>query len=266
MTGRPATTWGTSITPGNNTFPAYTEILGNTAYDCFGIAIFVHTIGSSGAAKDMLLTIGIDHTGGTTYTSCEISNLMCSSAGTLVTGGIWYYFPLYIPEGSAIAAKMSCSNATVGTGRVGVILYGRPTRPELVRAGSYVDSFGATTASSRGTTITAGTASEGSWTEMTSGTTTRSYWWFQCGWGSFDISLGAAIYAMDLSIGDASNKEIVFEDALICNAGTTEQVVKPYVPLDYTCDIRDGQRIYVRLQCSTTADTDLTMMAYALGG
>lgn len=266
MTGRPATTWGTSITPGNNTFPAYTEILGNTAYDCFGIAIFVHTIGSSGAAKDMLLTIGIDHTGGTTYTSCEISNLMCSSAGTLVTGGIWYYFPLYIPEGSAIAAKMSCSNATVGTGRVGVILYGRPTRPELVRAGAYVDNFGATTASSRGTTITAGTASEGAWTEMTSGTTTRSYWWFQVGWGSFDISLGSAIYAMDLSVGDATNKELVIEDHLIINAGTTEQVVKPFIPGEPTCDVKDGQRIYVRLQCSTTVDTDLSMMAYALGG
>jgi len=38
LTNRPAANWGTSITPGNNTFPAYAEILGDTAlFGEFGV-------------------------------------------------------------------------------------------------------------------------------------------------------------------------------------------------------------------------------------
>lgn len=267
MTGRPAQSWGSVINPGNNTFSTYNEILGNTAYECFGIAIVAHNVGVSTLAKDALLTLGFDHAGGTSYTDNTISNLLVSHAGSLAWGGVWYYFPLYIPAGTAIAARGSTNNATVGQINVGVILYGRPTRPELVRAGAYVDTFGANTAASNGTTVTSGTTSEGSWTEMTSGTTTRPYWWFQTGFGANDSSLGSVLYGMDLAVGDASNKEVVFENVLSCSGGSTEQLCRPLLPSEaYTCDIPEGQRIYTRMQCSGTADSSLSMCAYALGG
>ena len=47
---------------------------------------------------------------------------------------------------------------------------------ELVRSGAYVDTFGAVTATSKGTDIVPGTASESAWLSL--GTNiTRDYWW-----------------------------------------------------------------------------------------
>lgn len=267
-TGRPSTTWGTSISTTQNAYGSYTEIISDTAYETFFMVIGVFDVASSGANKNCLVTIGIDHSGGTTYTDVEINHLMCASAAPWTVGGRWYSFPLYVPAGSAIAGKASVDNATPGTCRVAMYLYGRPSRPELVSCCKYVDTFGATTGSSSGTSITSGTASEGSWTEMTSSTTTKPYWWFQMGMGSSDISLTQLVYGMDLSVGDATNKEIVFEDHLWVNNGTAEQVhtFGGGVLDQYICPVPDGQRIYARLQCSGTADSSLSMIAYAAGG
>lgn len=268
MTGRPSTTWGTSLTPGQNTFPAYAQILAATAYDTFGISILIHSVYSTGGeARDILVTIGIDHAGGTTYTDCVISSLLATCAGTPLFGGVCYYFPLYIPAGSTIAAKASVNNVTVRTVRVGVELFGRPTHPELVRAGSYVDTFGAVTASSCGTTITSGTTNEGNWTEVTTGNTTKPYWWWQVGWGSNDSSLTAVMYSLDVAYGTAGAEEIVIPGQPHLSSGTAEQMNQPQIPsVYYFNEVDAGRRIYVRMQCSGTADSSLSTIVYALGG
>lgn len=267
LTGRPASAWGTSLTPGNNSFPAYTEILSDIAHECFAIEIFINSQDNNSIARNLLVTIGIDHSGGTTYTDCEINYLLGTGATSyLLGGGISYYFPLYVPAGSAIAAKASVNNATVGTCRVGVKLSGRPTDPELVRAGAYVDTFGAVTASSQGTSITSGEASDGAWTEMTSGITTKPYWFFQLGMGCSDTTMTDLGYRSDLSIGDASNKEIFATD-LIFNSSGRESLTNYLQPIhNYICDIPLGQRIYTRMQCTGTPDSNLSNIVYALGG
>lgn len=267
MTGRPSSTWGTQLTPGNNTYPAYTEVLSDTAFDCYGIEITIHSNLYTGEARDLIVKIGIDHAGGTTYTDNEILHLLATNCSTPPFGAKRYYFPLYIPAGSAIAASASVNHATVRTVYVGVRLFGRPTRPELVRAGRYVDTFGAVEASSRGAAITSGTTSEGSWTEVTSGNTTRPYWFWQVGWGANDLSLGGVFYAMDVAFGSAGAEEIVLSDILHLSSGTAEQAVFP-LPNLFACvgEVGIGKRIYVRMQCSGTADSNLSTIVYAMGG
>jgi hypothetical protein len=267
MTGRPSVTWGTVLTPGNNSFPAYAEILGNTAYACFGISIIIHSGAYTAEARDILVTLGFDHAGATTYTDNAIANLIATNCGTPLFGGVCYYFPLYIPEGTAIAASASVNNATVRTVYVGVELFGRPTHPELVRAGSYVDTFGAVTASSRGTTITSGTTNEGAWTEVTGGATTKPYWWWQVGWGANDSSLTAVMYSMDVGYGGVGTEELVIQGQLHTSSGTAEQVVSPMLASPYyTNEVGVGGRIYARMQCNGTVDSNLSTIVYALGG
>ena len=267
MTGRPSVTWGTQLTPAQNSYPAYAEILADTAYETFGIEIFIHSGAFSTEARDILVTIGLDHAGGTTYTDCEINNLIATNCGTPLFGGVRYYFPLYIPAGSAIAAKASVSHATVRSVYVGVRLFGRPTRPELVRAGSYVDTFGAVTAASDGTTITAGEANEGDWTEVTAGATTKPYWFWQVGWGANDASLTAVMYALDVGVGGVGTEELVIQDALHLSSGTVEQMNQPLQPLvGYFAEVGITQRVYVRMQCHGTPDSNLSTVVYALGG
>jgi len=268
MTGRPAAAWGTACASDQNTFPAFTEILPDTAYDTFGIMISLNSGLYAGEARDYLVKIGIDHSGATTYTNCTIPNLLATNAGAINNTGVWYYFPLYIPAGSALAASVSCSHATDRNMYVGVSLFGRPTHPELVRAGSYVDSFGAVTAASDGTTITSGTTDEGAWTEVTGASvTTKPYWWWQSGWGAADSSLTAVIYGMDVAVGSAAAKEIIFQDQLKYNAGTAEQSAQSFLPCHcHVAEVATGVLIYSRFQCSGTVDSNLSTIVYALGG
>ncbi len=258
--------WGTSITPGNNSFPAYAEILGNTAYETFYLEIFLSAFRASTLAKNALVTIGIDHSGGTTYTDQEILYLLASSAAAPSYGGVTYRFPLFIPAGSALAAKASVNNATVGTGYVGVRLYGQPTAPEVMRYGTYIESWGETTASSSGTSVTPGTASEGAWVDLSGGNTTRPYWWWQCGWGSNDASLINNIYVLDVGVGDGTTKELAIRDEMHGNSGTLEEHWKrPEPDHAYVLDQPSGKTVYGRMQCNAS-DASITMMAYGLGG
>lgn len=260
------TAWGTSITPGNNSFPAYTEILSDTAYDTYYLEIFLSSFRSSGAARNALVTIGIDHSGGTTYTDQEILYLLASSAASAVYGGITYRFPLFIPAGSALAATASVNNATVGTGYVGVRLYGLPTAPEMIRYGTYIESWGETVASSAGTSVTPGTTSEGAWVDLSGGNTTRPYWWWQCGWGSNDASLVNNIYVLDVGFGDGTTKDLVIRDQMEGNSGTVEEHWRrPEPDHAYVYDAPSGKTVYGRMQCNAS-DAAISMMAYGLGG
>jgi hypothetical protein len=243
MTGRPVSNWGTLHTPGFNTYAPFTQILGPTAFDTYYMRIIFNSCYISGAAQDTIAIIGIDYSGGTTYTDLQIQHLLLSSAGTLLYHtGVIYDFPLYIPAGSTIAVRGS-QNKNPPTGfRTGITLYGRPTRPELVRTGSYVDTYGANPSTSSGTPIISGTTSEGVWTQIGS-TTTRSYWWFQTGLGCNDSTMTDNIYALDLAIGDTTNRMIIYENELIV-VGEDESVSRrPLLSNCYFNESAAGQRL-----------------------
>jgi len=268
LTGRPSSTWGTSITPGNNSFPAYVEILPDTAYMCCFLEVIAHSNFVAANARDTLLTLGFDFSGGTTYTDMEITNLLVSCVSTFSAGfGVGYQFPLLIPAGTAIAAKASINNATVGTLLVGIRLYGRPTRPELVRCGRSVTTYGATTASSSGTVVTPGTTSEGAWTELTPGSnTTKPHFFWQTGVGINDSTISVdRIYGHDLSYGDATNKEIISEDECISSVSSNEQMGRWLRPtIAHYCETPSGVRVYGRMQGSGALDSNLSMCAYGV--
>lgn len=265
LTTRPAAAFGTSITPGNNSYGSYTEILSDASVtkDCYGILININSIGAATTAKDSLTTIGIDPTGGTSYTDF-IPHLLSSCASTFAqgAGGHWYYFPLYIPAGTAIAAKGSVNNATVGTQRVAVWLYGAPLDPSSIIAGQGVEAIGAVTASSRGTTVTSGTTSEGSWTSL--GATTKQCFAWQHGMGVNDSSMtSGGIYTTDIGVGDGTNINIIEQDKRYFISSASEDLSGVLTPEAYF-PVASGQTIYGRMQCSGTADSALSMAAYGV--
>ena len=263
----PSLTPGTSITPGNNTFPAYAEILPNIAEDCYGIFIRTTGIGATGLSKNALLNIGCDVTGGTTFTTI-ISSLMVSNAATgaatLGATGVDYYFPLYIPAPSALAAQISVNNATVGTARVYVQLHGKPQYAERCKFGMKVDSFGAVAASSKGTDVTPGnTGAEGTWVAL-SGTLDNNYFWWQLGAGINNATITNLAYHWDIARGDGTTKNIIVENEM-CITGTNENMSMPLSNVnDYQHEAGVGEIIYGRGTCSSTAGTSWSMMAYGV--
>lgn len=267
---RPASTWGASVTPAQNaTSGTYSTVISGSSVteDVYAIEIFVHGIAVSTAATDSLTTIGIDPAGGTSFTD-YIPNLLTSYAGTLgntLGYGLTYFFPLWIKAGTSIGARGSINRGTVGTQRVVVRLYCRPSRPDLLRVGTFVRSFGADTASSCGTAVTAGTTSEGSFTQLGSAIASADHelWFWNVACAPLNLAaMSNAQVVADLGIGDASNKKIAIYDQIIA----TDSVEANYASYRgaYTTGVA-GDLVYARAQ-SSVATTSFSAIAYGVGG
>lgn len=258
---------GTSITPGiNDALGSYTEIISDTLLtsDAFGIWLCFSTNASSAQARPSLVNIGADPAGGTSYSDIITDlNAACAAVAAPMVG-LFYYFPLFIKAGTALAARARVGNATANTLRVACRLYCKPTRPEVLRCGRYVDSIGADTANSRGTLITPGVSSaEGSYTSL--GTLPRPAWWFQQGLSVDDSTMSTGWYTTDLAVGDVSNKDLLINNQHTYGSGS-EQLSSELVR---SCikDLPTGAELFSRASSSlATADSNVSVVAHALGG
>lgn len=266
---RPSANFGTSVTPGNNTKGSWAQLLAGAAvlYDVWEIWINIHGGQVSAAARDIIVDIGIDTAGGTSYT-VHIPDLIGSAAAFFSTGinavggGHTYYFPLYIPAGSSIAARASVNSATVGTVRAWVRLYGKPRFPELAPRGDKVVAYGITAASSRGTIVTPGTTSEGSYVSL--GTTSLDHWWWQLGMGVNDATTNPLWLTGDLAFGTVGTKVSLIEDECWLT-DTVEGIAKTNnVPAEYLRQVPSGSELFARAQCSGTLDAEYSMAAWGL--
>jgi hypothetical protein len=260
---RPAAGWGTVVTPGTApTKGAWAQVLtgANKNTETFGILIHINNAATSAATRNYHVDVGIDAAGGTSYT-VVIPDLLGGHAAPATIGGIFYYFPLYIPSGASVAVR-AAGNVTT-TFNVGVTVFGKPRRPDSVMAGQKVVAFGATAATATGTAVTAGTTAEGAYVQLGTATT-FPIWWWQCGMTCVDTTMTANAHAIDVATGDAANKDIVLQDVLSTFTAAEQITTLPAVfpGFDRTAT---GQLVYGRVQCSGTADTALSMMAYGLG-
>lgn len=257
----PTDLYGTSVTPGNNTKGSYAELIDGALvpYDVWLVRINFNSNAVSGAARDTIVDIGIDPTAGTSY-SVIIPDLLATSAGPYGLRSIDYWFPLHIPAGSSIAARASVNNGTVGTLRCWATLFGKPRHPELTWKGSKVEAIGIVSGSSRGTSVTPGTASEGSWTSL--GTVTKQAHWWEVGYGCNDGTMDAGNVVGDLSAGASAGGEIMLTEHQQWIADTSERMGKAG-PRGFARTVPAGYTIYGRLQQNST-DTNTSMAAYAV--
>jgi hypothetical protein len=262
-TTRPAAANGTAVTPGTGSEGSWAQLGSDLADDAFGILININSNSASSASRNTVVDIGIDEAGGTSYTE-RISNLLCGGAPAYSAGGsgAWYYFPLFIPAGSAVAAR---GQGTVATAfRVGAMFMQRPANPSMIRKGSFVETLGIS--GTAGTSITVGTTSDGSWTSV--GTLTNRCWWWQVGYqvSSADTSWAGNAIHLDVGVGDGSGggTVTVIQDLVVATL-TSEQMSNPPLTAGVEFDVPAGTGVYVRAQASGTGDA-CTMAVYALGG
>lgn len=265
---RPSTTsMGTSVTPGTApTFGGWTQVAtaANIVNDVYGVAICINNGASTVTIRNILMDLGVDNAGGTTYLT-KIPYLQGGNATTygLGSSGIWYYFPLYINRGSSIAVRAMGTTTTAFN--VMCYFYGQPRRMDTVRAGSYVEAFGFNTATAAGTAVTPGTTNEGAWTQLGSAATS-SYWWWQCGFNVADTTMSANILHADLAAGASTTvNKILFENQ-VWQTTAAEQTSCTFNVANAYNNVAVGDLIFGRLQCSGTADTGNAMIAYGLGG
>lgn len=265
---RPASPFGASITPGNNTYGTYVEVLSGAqlTHDVWELLIRFHDIDSSALAMDMLARVGVDTAGGTSYTTL-IDHLICTYAGPYSTGGhtgVEYKFKIHIPAGSSVAVQASANNATPIALRCSMIAFCDPDKPWALWKGTFVRTFGATPASSSGTVVTSGTVSEGAWTEL--GTLADTIFEWNVGMGVNDAAIATAdAYHMDLGVdtqGDVTPRVAILNQ----KQGLTTAEAASRSSMQGMFKGIAGDKVYGRLQCSATADSSLSMIAYGTGG
>lgn len=259
----PTSTQGATITPAQNAYGSYATVLGTPLVDpAYAIEIIVREIGVSGQDTSSLTTIGIDRAGGSSY-SDFINHLLTGNASGVGGGslGIKYRFPLFIPAGATLGAKGSINNATVGTQLVQVRLFCRPTRPDLVRCGQFVRTYGEDTANSRGTAVTFGNASEGAWTQVGTVADANLIAWAMAATPVGITTASNQRVHCDLGLGDASNKSefVVGHEVQLTNVEMVGQVC-----LAEYGKCGNGDLVYARGQ--GTAQTTWSCAAYAVGG
>ena len=258
----PSTTPGVALTPGTGAEGAYVELASaaNLAQDCYAIRLWVNAGNTTATIRDILLDIGVDPAGGTSYAQTQgISDLWVPQAAAAVSGGYFMDLPFFIKAGSSVGARAQSSAAT--TVRVAAWFYGRPAHPEFLPVAQYVEALGAS--GNGGTPVTCGnTAAEGAWTSI--GTTTRATWAWILETGHNVGTTTAQMYFFDLAwSNDATNYWPIITNQPHHNAGTAETTGSARRLV--FADVPAGATIYVRGSASGTAET-CEAIAHGFGG
>lgn len=270
---------GTSVTPATDAWGSWAEVFAAAAWpaeanDACGILIRVTDAGLGSATRGVLVSIGVDTAGGSSYTPIVTSDdgttesgLYCANGEANASGsggaGFEWYFPLAIARGSSIAARAAVSGAVLDAMRVEVTLCYAPSGP--VRVCRFIHAFGVDTATSSGTTVVPGTASDGAWTQIGAGAVGRSYWGCEFSLSVEDPTMANNATDVEVTAGDAANKRPSFVlDHMVRNT-STEFVLKQqaFTP----CEVVAGDLLYMRAQTGPNAlDTRYAGAVYLIGG
>jgi hypothetical protein len=241
---RPADTMGTALTASgsSHTLGSKTQLVAATSYEAEWCRVTFINSFVSATLTDQLCNIYIG-AGGSEVPL--IPNLQSGWAATVTTGvPTAYWFPLRIPRGSRISADLQ---ALIASDTVECLFeYGVSNGEHWV--GSGIEALGATTASSRGTSVTPGSGSEGSFATM--GTSTRRYRYLNVGiQGNNDTSYTAGSTSWD--IGSGSSVLQSMEEFM--SIGLAAESLSQWTPRGFSCDVPSGTSLQLRGQHSATS-------------
>lgn len=263
---RPASAMGTVITPSAtpNTYGVYSQVLPGASLtdDAYGIIINFNSAFQSANARDSLLTLGIDPAGGTSFADF-ILDLSAAAATSYLGIGVEYFFPVFFRANTSIGFKMQQNHATPATARAMVTMLCRPKIE--VRAGSYVRTFGADSANSRGALVVQGGASEGVWTPLGAPIADRELWFWEFGVGCNNATMAAAALHCDLGVGNGTDKKLILANGLAITSTTETFSKSDAASLGWGVGVA-GDNVYGRCQSSGAPDANFSMLAYGVGG
>lgn len=245
----PSATPGSTITASGtaHTKGSWTQLAANTDMTSDGRWIYLSIFGTfiSATQTDLLVDIGIDPAGGTSYTTV-IPNLIAGETANSLINSPAYLLPLYIPAGASVAAR-SQSNAASRTAKLLFKIFGGLSNPEVMPTTLYAENLGANTANSQGVSFTPGNAAWGSYTSL--GTTSLDLSWVQLGVQMSTATAGSDTTWIELAIGDGTNFRTLMRELYTQN--TAEQIMPVaktnlIVPRVSVPVIPAGSTLYVR--------------------
>ena len=237
-------TYGTTLTAGAaNVKGAVVELIAATPFDAHWIEVMA---GNPSTATAFAIDILI----GASTEAALIPDLSFHGRATGDGGGRWL-FPVFIPKGSRISARVGSFTADV-TCMVAVNLFNAGiTANGLATA---VTQYGTIT-NSRGPNLDPGAVAHTDVTVEMTAATVCDHHWIVLSVGNADIAYaGVTKFLIDVCIG-ASTETTILSDWPIGGAGTAD-VARPDLVCHIPAFVPKGSRLTVRARCSSTTDSD----------
>lgn len=256
----PSTTPGVAVTPGSGSKGSYVQLAAALANDVYFLRVWVNAGNTTATIRDILMDIGIDPAGGTSYAQTGgINNIFVPQASNAIASGRWLSFPLFIKAGSTVGVRGQANNTS--TFRVAIWFFGLPNNPHNIQVAQYSETIGVS--GNGGTPFTCGNSSAwGSWTSI--GTTTRPCWHWTLAWGHNVGTTTAQMYFAELAYSsDGSNMITIIPCMPMFNPATAEQSGNPL--LNGIWEVPASGTLYVRGSATGTAETT-EAVAVGLGG
>ena len=234
---------------------SYVALLPALEFDGFLSSVYITDTRTNSTDTSSLVDIGIDPAGGTSYTEL-INNVLAGHAQESVNhvGGRETVFPVYIPAGSTVAARMQSLVTGGKTARVTVAVHGGIPSENPFPGQGPVITYGVTVGSSSGTTLPEVAAdTKSAWQEIIA-STTHPHRGVTFGVQGADASDFGLPFLFDIGIGAAASEVVLVGDIYV-PANGTEIWGNPFPTSAFRRPIPEGSRLSVRAQ---TTDADRT--------
>jgi hypothetical protein len=227
----------TAGSPGG-TKGGYTTLIPSLDFDVYEMWVWFQGVSIASNQTGVLVDLALGAAASEVDFVTSLNAGFANNAGN----GQSYRFPIFLPAGSRLSGACRAANSG-DTVDMFVLAYGRPSRP--VWAGRRITTYGAITASSRGTNFTMGTSNaEGSWTELVAATT-EEHQFFAVGFGGAgDASHIGAGGVADIGIG-AGGSEVAIAENFQVSINNAE-VLRYDVPAMIPRRVPAGTRMVVR--------------------
>lgn len=221
---------------------AYTELIASTSGPVSAVQVGLSGVQANGTATGTLVDLAYGAAGAETVFLANIN------VGSAVTAQI----PYYLPAGTRIAARcQALISADTVTATIRTFFAKN-------RTAVAIETIGALTASSKGTQFTMGTASEGTWVQLTAATAHRyNALALQVGTNNSGATATESM-SIDIGVGAAASEVAVISNlfATLTNNETSSNGIGFADIIARPVDIPAGSRIAVRGQGTNGGNMD----------
>lgn len=233
-----ATNIGTLVPEGatTNTYGTVTELISaaNNTQDSWGVFVLIALTGASAVATETC----VDILAGAATEDVLIPGLL---SGYTYGGSLrGWYFPVHVPSGTRISARLSTVRTAIADPSVAVYLYGGSPPPH--RVGRKVTTYGQKINNSRGQAITpAASGGTASVTQLAASSAEDHFYWIPSFQAATDTTITPNGYmSVGVGVGAATEQRI---GSWWFGKDTNENLVGPMPSMGAFVDVPAGTRI-----------------------
>lgn len=223
---------------------AWTTVIAATTYDIYGFWMAAAETRVNGARSDMMLDLAI----GPNQENIIVPEWLCGWRNSPLIGVAMHYFPIFIPRGTKISARIQALIADDTADFLFCGNAGASAMPGPMFSGC--DAYGTAIASSIGTSHTPGNSGAESTAADIGGTLSKHY-------GAVLLGIGGTL-ADTTTSNLAYHWELVVGGVTVCEwytvTDTGERQAGPYPPTPFLTSLPSGTQLQVKAECSGTAE------------